>query len=62
MAEKKTPMWRYGAIGLIWTAALLWCARSMMTQELGGILAALAFGAIASMLLTGYSSSDVENL
>ena len=62
MAMKKTPVWRYGAIAAIWAAVVFWSVRSIMTQELGGILAALAFGAIASMLITGYSSSDVKKL
>ena len=62
MATKNTPSWKMTAIVLIWTVVAIWTFLSLWGSDLGGVLAALGFGAVASMLLTGYSSSDVKKL
>lgn len=62
MADKNTASWKMTATVLIWAIAAIWAVISLMNSALGGVLGALSFGAIASMLLTGYSSSDVNKL
>ena len=62
MADKSVPSWKFTAAALIWIIVAAWIIISLVVNDLGGILAALAFGAIGSMLLTGYSTSDVEKL
>ena len=62
MADKSVASWKLTAAALIWVIVAIWIVISVVTSALGGVLAALAFGAIASMLLTGYSTSDVNKL
>ncbi len=62
MADKTQSSWKMTATVLIWTIVAVWGGISLFNNALGGVLAALSFGAIASMLLTGYSSSDVNKL
>lgn len=62
MADKTSSSWKMTATVLIWTIVAIWGGFSLFNDALGSVLAALSFGAIASMLLTGYSSSDVNKL
>ena len=51
MAAKKTSPRRYAAIIAIWALAVGWSIYSIAQLELGGVLAGLAFGAIAPLCL-----------
>ncbi len=62
MADIDRTAWKLTAAALIWLGVAVWCFIALFNNALGGVLAALSFGAIASMLLTGYSSSDVNKL
>ena len=62
MAGKNTTSWKLAAAALIWIIVAVWIVISLVNNALGGVLGALTFGAIASMLLTGYSSADVNKL
>ena len=62
MADRATTSWKRAASALIWTIAALWGVGALVAGALGGVLAALVFGAIASLLLAGYSSSDLDKM
>ncbi len=62
MVDMNKTSWKLAAAALIWLVVAVWCLVALFSKALGGVLAALSFGAIASMLLTGYSSSDVNKL
>ena len=62
MADKISTAWKLTASALIWFIVAVWIVISIINNALGGVLGALAFGAIASMLLAGFSSSDVNKL
>ncbi len=62
MSIKSNSSWKLTAAALIWILVAIWIIISVADNALGGVLGALAFGAIASMLLAGFSSSDVNKL
>ena len=62
MIGEMNASWKVTAAGLIWILVAVWIVLSLIYTSLGGILAALVFGVILSMLLTGYSTSDVTKL
>lgn len=62
MADKNTASWKLTAAALIWIVVAIWIVIALMGNALGAVLGALSFGAIASMLLAGFSTSDVNRL
>ena len=62
MTDTKTTPWKMTASALIWGLVAIWILISIVQSALGGILGALTFGALASMLVAGYSTSDIRKL